>query len=117
MMRLPEAQEKLFWDEMAVFEKEEKMPYVTSVEKIGIEKGIQQGMQQGIQRGMRKGESFMFAKMIAKKFGEQPDRVLQIIAPLTADQLEEMTDLFFQWDSFDALRDWVRMRTAGKAGE
>ena len=31
------------------------MPYVTSVEKIGIEKGIQQGIQQGIQKGIQNG--------------------------------------------------------------
>ena len=31
------------------------MPYVTSVERIGIKKGMQQGLQQGIQQGMQQG--------------------------------------------------------------
>ncbi len=31
------------------------MPYVTSVEKIGIEKGMQQGIQQGIKKGIQQG--------------------------------------------------------------
>ena len=29
------------------------MPYITSVERIGIQKGIEQGMQQGMQQGAR----------------------------------------------------------------
>ena len=44
VMSLPQEFSKRFWDNLISFEEEHKMPYVTSVEKIGIEKGIQQGM-------------------------------------------------------------------------
>ena len=31
------------------------MPYITSVEKIGIQKGREQGLQKGLQKGLKKG--------------------------------------------------------------
>ncbi len=63
IMALPETQEKLLWHELSVMEKEGKMPYITSVERIGFQQGmkegvvmgIQQGVQQGVQQGMYDG--------------------------------------------------------------
>jgi len=48
MLRLPEALEERIWSEMQAYEEEGKMPYVTSVERIGIRKGMAQGMAQGM---------------------------------------------------------------------
>ncbi|WP_207691272.1 hypothetical protein [Desulfonema limicola] len=36
IMCLPKTEESLFWQELEVYEKEGKMPYVTSVERIGF---------------------------------------------------------------------------------
>ena len=44
--------EEIFWQEMHQYEEEKNMPYVSSVEKIGIKKGIQQGIQTGRREGM-----------------------------------------------------------------
>jgi hypothetical protein len=38
MLRLPKELEERIWNEMQVYEEERKMPYVTSVERIGIRK-------------------------------------------------------------------------------
>jgi hypothetical protein len=45
----------MFWEELSQYEEAKKMPYVTSVERIGIEKGLQQGIQEGERQGMKKG--------------------------------------------------------------
>ncbi len=45
MMRLPDELETVFWEEIKHYEEDKQMPYVTSVEKIGIKKGMRQGMQ------------------------------------------------------------------------
>ena len=52
IMSLPEDMDDLFWQEVRQYEKEKNMPYVTSVERIGIKKGIQQGIQQGRRDGL-----------------------------------------------------------------
>ncbi len=48
LIRLPEELGRQFHQEIIKYEEERKMPYVTTAERIGIEKGIQQGIQQGI---------------------------------------------------------------------
>ena len=66
------------------------MPYVTSVERIGIRKGIQQGIQQGIQR-----ERLLLLRQARKRFG--PEVAEQSTAQLEriedARQLEDLAEL------------------------
>ena len=45
---MPEGVSKKFHEEIIKYEEEKKMPYITTAEKIGIEKGIQQGIRQGL---------------------------------------------------------------------
>ena len=47
LMALPEEMERCFDEEITHYEEEKQMSYITSVERIGIQKGIQQGIQQG----------------------------------------------------------------------
>jgi len=55
LLVLPRDLDKQFMDELYRIEEEKRMPYITSVERIGIEKGIQQGIQQGVQQGVQQG--------------------------------------------------------------
>ena len=48
VMRLPEELERSFWQEVTQYEEAKKMPYITSGERIGIQKGLQQGLLSGI---------------------------------------------------------------------
>jgi hypothetical protein len=45
MLCLPEELEERLGSEIRIYETVEHMPYVTSVERIGIRKGIRQGLQ------------------------------------------------------------------------
>jgi hypothetical protein len=65
VMSLPEELSQRFWDRLISFEEEYKMPYVTSVEKIGIEKGLQQGLQQGMLLEARA----MLVEVLNERFG------------------------------------------------
>lgn len=64
VMRLPEAEENRLWSELQDYEEQRLMPYVTSVERIGIKKGLQQGLQQGEVRVLR--------RLLTRRFGELP---------------------------------------------
>ncbi|MBI3977781.1 MAG: cytosolic protein [Chloroflexi bacterium] len=59
LMALPDELEQSFWNDLREYEEERKMPYITSVERIGyrrgLEEGIQEGLQQGIQQGLQQG--------------------------------------------------------------
>ncbi len=60
MLRLPAALEERLWSEIQTFEGIEHMPYVTSVERIGIRKGIEQGLQQ---------ERLLLVRLARRRFG------------------------------------------------
>ncbi len=47
VLTLPEALEKIFLDDLREYEKEKKMPYITSAERIGRKEGRQEGRQEG----------------------------------------------------------------------
>ena len=55
IMTLPEGLELQFVHDLITFEGEQQMPYVTSVERLGIEKGRQEGRQEGMQIGRQEG--------------------------------------------------------------
>ena len=52
MMTLPNDLAKEFWREYSDFEESKRMQYVTSVERIGIEKGVLQGLLEAIELGL-----------------------------------------------------------------
>ena len=77
MMKLPKHLSEQLWQNVVELEQEKKMAYVSTGERIGIEKGlqqgiqqgIQQGVQQGIQQGMQQGEALALKKLLTKRFG------------------------------------------------
>ncbi|WP_298911746.1 hypothetical protein [uncultured Nostoc sp.] len=52
VMKLPEELDNSFWQEVTQYEEEKKMPYITSVERRGIEQGIEQGKREGLLEGI-----------------------------------------------------------------
>ncbi len=54
------------------------MPYITSVERIGMQKGFEQGLQQGLLREAKD----MVLVAIAARFGTIPDDMLTVVLRL-----------------------------------
>jgi hypothetical protein len=97
--------EEQLWSEIQTFERVEHMPYVTSVERIGIRKGIQQGIQQGLQR-----ERLLLLRQTRKRFGaavaEQSGPLLDRID--NAQALEDLAEALL--DSADGAA-WLQTLT------
>ena len=72
-MILPDELEKKLIKEICNYEEEIKMPYVTSAERFGIEKGLQQGLQQGVRQGVQNS----IKKLLLKGF--KPDKVADLL--------------------------------------
>ncbi len=108
VMSLPEELEQQFWREVRNLEEDLRMPYITSVERIGIEKGIEQGRQQGLQQGIRQGLLEGISLGLELKFGSEGLGVLPEISRLqdveqlraiqaglkTANTLEELRQIY-----------------------
>lgn len=54
-------------EQLAHLEEDEKMTYISIIERQGIEKGIEQGIDQGVDRG----RAVTLYKLLQLKFGEQ----------------------------------------------
>ena len=80
MMRLPEELDQQLWQEIEILEENEKMQYVTSVERIGIAKGRQKGLLEG--------EAEMLGLVLNHRFGELSDAVVNRLRHASEDQLK-----------------------------
>ncbi len=84
------------------------MRYVTSVERLAIERGMQQGLQQGLQQGEIKGklegESVLLERLLAKRFGSPlPDEISARLRAATTDQLESWADRVLDAPTLEAV--------------
>ena len=104
MIRLPAAVEAAFLQDVYTFEETKRMPYVTSAERAGIEKGLKQGLEQGKQIGYRAGEVDLLLWQIEKKFGA--DAVVgmrQRIEAADSETLRRWSERILTADSLEAL--------------
>jgi len=89
LMRLPEEMEDNLWRELHQYEEEKRMPYITSVERIGLKKGLLAAIKLGLKL----------------KFGEAGLRLLPEITALTdIAVLEEITAGLERVKTLDELR-------------
>jgi len=69
------------------------MPYVTSVERIGIQKGLQQGRQEG--------EAAVLLRLLAPKFGPPSQEMRKRIEEADADTLLDWSGRILTAESVD----------------
>ena len=84
VLTLPAGLEARFQAELVQLERERQMPYITSIERMGIEKGLQQGLQQGIQQG----EVIMLKRQLTRRFGSLPAWAGQRLEQASRQELE-----------------------------
>jgi predicted transposase YdaD len=72
LLRLPRELEEKLWGAVMELEQERNMPYVTSVERIGLRRGRKEGLQEGRKEGRQEGEATVLLRLIELKFGS-PD--------------------------------------------
>ncbi len=92
MIRLPAGLEADFRQELYAYEEQHRMPYVTTVEQAGIEKGLQQGLQQG--------EAKTLLRLLDRKFGpEAAQRHRELIERAELEQLDTWLDRILTADT------------------
>ena len=87
-MSLPEDLERGLWTEILQIEEGMKMEYITSVERIGMEKGM----------------VMLLGRQIAKRFQTASDAIQPIFAGLAIEQIEEIAERFVDARSLDEIR-------------
>jgi flagellar biosynthesis/type III secretory pathway protein FliH len=102
-LQLPKAIELRVEKEIEAFEQEKQMPYVTSFERLGLERGKKQGMErgkkqgmkQGLEQGMERGEAIGLQTGIAlalkAKFGSKSSGLIARVKRIN--DLEKLRDI------------------------
>ena len=85
VLSLPAKLDNQFWEEQSNFEENQGMQYITSVERIGEERGILIGERKGRQEG----EAKMLTRLLQRRFGELPAWASEKIAKADLSVLEE----------------------------
>ena len=99
LLELPEGLEEQLWNELETYERGEVMPYVTSVERIGIKKGMVIGEEKGIPQG----EALILRRLLTRRFGALPEWVETNLTQASTAQLEHWADRILDADALDAV--------------
>jgi len=75
MMTLPKELRSRFNYEVSSIEEEKKMPYITSIERLGIERGI----EQGIERGNLQTQRQSIIEVLEIRFAEVPSELTAVL--------------------------------------
>ena len=92
MMRLPEELEQQLWQEIEILEENEKMQYVTSVQRFEIAKVRQEGRQEGRQEEASK----LFLLLLESKFGAVNQQLQEKVRTADPELIETWTKQIFQ---------------------
>jgi hypothetical protein len=87
MLELPEPLKQAFRTELAQYEQEQKMPYVTSIERMGREEGREEGRKEGRKEG-REEERQAIARNLLRK--NLPLEMIAEVTGLTIAQLQQL---------------------------
>lgn len=98
-MILPEGLKQAFWLELKAYEEEQKVPYITSVEEIGFERGLKQGRQEE--------RRSLISLQLEQKLGELPSALHDRIAQLNLAQLEALAIALLNFSTLNDLENWL----------
>jgi hypothetical protein len=101
---LPQELQRDFSDEIERFEEERKMPYVTTIERMGIEKGLQKGMPQGMQQA----SETLVLRYLQHRFGELTEARTTAIHNLSLPQITALSEVLFDFTSLDEVDAWLQ---------
>jgi hypothetical protein len=99
VLELPEALEEQLWQELQQYEETQRMPYITSVERIGFKKGVEQGRQEGLQQG----EVQVLRRQLTRRFGPLPEWAEERLTKADLAQLEVWADRVLDAETLDAV--------------
>lgn len=89
LLRLPEPLEREFDQKVETHERKTRMPYITSIERFGMEKGLQKGLSEGLAKGRVEALRENVGDILEARFGMAPAKIRNKVSAATSpDQLK-----------------------------
>ena len=95
VMILPKGLKRTVWKELKTYAEDRKMPYITSVEEIGYDRGLEQG------------ERSIVLRLLTRRFRHLNDRTIASISTLSITQLESLSDALLDFSAIEDLTTWL----------
>lgn len=95
ILTLPEGLDVAYHQRIRELEEAEQMPYVTTAERIGIQKGIEQGIPRG--------EARLLRRLLVRRFGPLPDWVESRLSAASTVELETLGERLLEAPSLEAV--------------
>ena len=103
LLHLPDEFEQQFHEQLQAYEATMSTPYITSIERRGIEKGIQQGIEQGIAKGLEDHARATLRRLLTQRFGALPAIINQRIEQAPQTQLDAWLDQVISAPSLESI--------------
>jgi len=102
LLSLPDELTTQFWQELETWEEQQRMPYITSVERMGIQKGLEQGRTEERRQ--------LIERLLQRKVGPLPDAIAQQVQALSPDHLLDLSEALLDFASLEDLVAWLGER-------
>jgi hypothetical protein len=102
LLELPEDLKQGFQDDLQRYEQERQMPYVTSIERMGIAKGREEEREEGLER-----QRSLILRILNRQLGAIGESSIAQVKTLSFDRLEALADALFDFTSVDDLTSWL----------
>ena len=114
LLALPAPLEREFVERVARFEEENRMPYVTSAERVGMEKGLEQGREQGREQGLEQGRLEALQLVLASRWGTLPQGLAERLrAAAAGPRFGEVATQAARAPSLEAFSAWLEAERPG----
>jgi predicted transposase YdaD len=99
ILELPEGLKQEFKSDLKRYEQEKQMPYITSIERMGIEEGRKEGRKEG--------ERSVIFRQLTRRVGLVPEVMTDRIQQLPIDRLEDLAEALLDFTQLNDLVDWL----------
>jgi predicted transposase YdaD len=107
VLAMSKEMELAFEEKIVAYEKETSMPYITSAERIGIEKGIEKGIEEGLQKGRQDGQTSLIVRMLKRRWGAMDPELEVRLSRLSLAQLESLGETLMDFRDPSDLQRWL----------
>jgi hypothetical protein len=99
VMTLPEGLKRTFWEELKTYEEDREMPYITSVEEIGYDRGLHEGKAEEARS--------LVLRQLNRKVKHLNDRTIDRIKSLSIPKIESLSKALLDFTSIEDLTTWL----------
>ncbi len=103
VMELPKDLSERFGDELAIFEGETNMPYISSIERLALKKGHKKGLLEGRKKGSQEGRMRALTSLLTQRFGPLPAQFTNLIKTADTQRIDRWLDQVLTMDTLEDL--------------